>query len=162
MGIGFPTLLKQHLAIRALPSGHEIDPIMLRGESLDARQSIGYLPTDGVEIVERDPLRHPLLNRLHNRLETIQRFGCLREEADRPVEIQPIQVGQLLNDNGGTLRLTDQAVHLRMALLAIDDQLSALRATLLVAFVDLALQAQDNRTGRVHNGDLVLLRQRIG
>ena len=50
MGIGFPTLLKQHLAIRALPSGHEIDPVMLRGESLDARQPIGYLPTDGVEI----------------------------------------------------------------------------------------------------------------
>ena len=105
IGIGFAALFKQHLAIRALPTGHKIDPIVLRGESLDTGQPIGHLPTNGIEVTELDTLRHPLLNRLHDRLETIQRFGRLREETNGPMEIQPIQVRYFLNDDSGTFRL---------------------------------------------------------
>ena len=49
-----------------------------------------------------------------------------------------------------------------MTLLAINDQLGSFRTALLVAFVDLALQTQDDGAGRIHDGDLVLSRQRIG
>ena len=86
---------------------------MLGSKRLDVWQPVRHLAADRIEILEPNSLRdttpgfRPPLSR-----EAVQRLGRLREEADIPVKIQPVEILHLLDNNSSAFRLPDQAVHL--------------------------------------------------
>ena len=124
-------------------------------KDFDVRQPVRHLPTDRIEIFELHAVRHALLDGRHHLAETVERLSRLGEQADIPVKIQPVQVLHLLDDDSRAFRLPDQAVHLGMSFLSVDHNLRMAVARRFVAFMNLALQAEHNGTGRIHNRDVV-------
>ena len=131
---------------------------MAGGERFYIRKTIRHLTANRIVIIKLHPFRHPLLDLRHYRLESIQGLRGLGKQTDRTGKVQTIEVFYFLDNNRRAFRLAHQAIHLRMAFLSIDNQLGVIRPGLLITFMDLALQTQDDRASSVYNRDIVSLR----
>ena len=99
MRIRLPAFFEKHPPVRALLPGYEINPIVRQGEFLDVRQAVRHLAANRVVVIKLDTRLQPLLNLGDDGAETVQRFGCLRKEADIAGEIQTVQIIRLFHDN---------------------------------------------------------------
>ena len=122
----------------------------------------------------RNPSRPPLkggeliylsANRSYQLLETLDGLGCLGEEIDRAGEIEPVELVDRLDDNGGIVRLALQTDDFGVTGLTIDDNLrrnGLIVLVLLIACTDTVLQFLHHRTGGIDDFDTPLLRNPIG
>ena len=81
-------------------------------------------------------------------------LGRLREEVNRAREVNLLQIGLVLDNDGAVLDLSRKAYHLGMAPFAQNHHLATLRGHLFVGLHNTALQACHHRTGGVNQLDI--------
>ena len=123
------------------------------------RDSICHLTTNG--IIYHHGTLGILFHQLHDTLETIQTFGCLRKQYYRTRKINIFQIFLLLDNQSLIIRLCYQPVHLGMSSFSINHDLPPVPSHFLVRLSYFLLQIQYHRTRGINHLNSILLCQLI-
>lgn len=165
MGIDLATFVVENLAVATFLSADKEDDIVVQSKGTDIGNTVRYLPADGVEIAKavcRSGFRHAAGDVVYDATKFLQRFGGLAVEADGAGKIERLRIVEILNDNGGAVRLPYQSDDFSMAVLAENYDLPFVCCIGIVFCLDASLEIEDDGASGINQFDIVRMGIGVG